>query len=188
MTQPANDNTARPEWYDKLLVDYLPFARKCANRMRGNDDADEIVQDFYVDACNRWAAYDRENYKFGTWVWQLIRNAVYNRRARAKAKKRSAKEYSLDKSIYGSAGDGPDFETGADKDWHDVTGSPPHQIEYAELSAVLAKLSGTRDSDALMRLAMGDELQDVAVDMGISRERVRQLAERERARLRKVVG
>lgn len=180
---PANDNTPRPEWYDKLLVDYLPFARKCANRMRGNDDADEIVQDFYVDACNRWAAYDHENYKFGTWVWQLIRNAVYNRRNYRRAKMRVGSEWSIDTDITNDGAAGTDLFR---KSWMPQTEANQH--DYAELSLVLSKLSGTRDSTALVRLAMGDELQDVAVDFGISRERVRQLAERERERLRKAVG
>lgn len=184
MTQPAtptNDNTPRPDWYDKLLVDYLPFARKCANRMRGNDDADEIVQDFYVDACNRWAVYDRENYKFGTWVWQLTRNAVFNRRAYRRAKMRTGSEWSFDKKMPSKFEGGDDYS----QDW---LCTPATQLEYAELSSVLGQLSGTRDSQALIRLAMGDELQDVAVDFGVSRERVRQLAERERERLRKAVG
>lgn len=179
----ANDNTPRPDWYDKLLVDYLPFARKCANKMRGDDDADEIVQDFYVDACNRWAAYDRENYKFGTWVWQLVRNAVHNRRAYRRAKMRTGREWSINTDKTEGGQGGGDFFR---KSWMPQTEAT--QLEYAELSSVLGRLSGTRDSQALVRLAMGDELQDVAVDFGISRERVRQLAERERARLRKAVG
>jgi len=178
------NTTTRPKWYDDKLIAYMPFARKCARKLAGSDDIEEVMQDAYADALNRWAMYDHENYKFGTWVYQVVRNTCANRRARAKAKKRSGAEWSLDRSMFGDSGDSPDFETGVGKNWHDVTGSPANQLDYAELSAVLRNLSGTRDSEALMRIAMGDELQDVATDFGVSRERVRQLAERERGRLR----
>jgi hypothetical protein len=59
----------------------------------------------------------------------------------------------------------------------------PTQQVYAELSEAVRLMSGTRDSEALVRLAMGEELQDVAIDFGVSRERVRQIAARERGRL-----
>jgi RNA polymerase sigma factor (sigma-70 family) len=169
--------TTRPAAYDKLLVDYMPFARKCANRLATlyGDDADEIVQDFYVDACHRWASYDAENYKFGTWVFHVVRNVAMNRKNARRAKRRTCVEMRVDDTM-----DSSKLQT-----W---TSAPPTQHDYAELSAVLGQLSGTRDSEALMRRAMGDELWEIANDMGISRERVRQISERERERLRKVVN
>lgn len=170
--------TTRPKWYDDKLIAYIPFARKCARKLAGNDDIEEVLQDFYLDACNRWAMFDKENYKFGTWVYQLVRNTCSNRRARAKAKKRAGHEISIDhRAPHLRDSDDEAFTT-------HLAPTPPSQHDYAELSAVLRGLSGTRDSVALMRLAMGDELQDVATDFGVSRERVRQLAERERGRLR----
>jgi RNA polymerase sigma factor (sigma-70 family) len=169
--------TTRPATYDKLLVDYMPFARKCANRLSAlyGDDADEIVQDFYVDACHRWRSYDAENYKFGTWVFHVVRNVAMNRKNARKTKKRSG----LAMSVYDA------MDGGISPTW---LSTAPSQHDYAELSDILAQLSGTRDSEALMRRAMGDELWEIANDMGISRERVRQISERERERLRKVVG
>lgn len=175
MTQPnpANDNTPRPDWFDKLLVEYMPFARKCANQMRGGDDAEEILQDFYVDACNRWAAYDRQ-YRFGTFVFQVVRNVVQNRKTYRTRKMRAGGALSLDMSQ----------DSGMDN-W---LKTPATQHDHAELACVLRSMSGTRDSEALIRRAMGEELEEIGTDMGISRERVRQLAERERERLRKAVG
>ena len=169
MSKAANDNTPRPDWYDQLLVEYLPFARKCAHRMRGLDDPEDLMQDFYVDACHRWAAYDPQ-YKFGTWVYQLIRNVASNRRKFRSRQRRSGSEVSLD------ADNGPVLSIGAS------------QQDYSELSDVLSRLSGTRDSEALLRRAMGEGLSEIAADMGVSRERVRQISEIERKRLRKVVG
>lgn len=156
--------TTRPASYDQKLVDYLPFFRRCANRLAYNDDADEIVQDAYVDGLNRWHMYDAENYKFGTWVFQLVRCAASNRRVKARAKKRAGVSVQIE----------------------DMVGHPstlPNQLDYAELSAVLRRLSGTRDSDALMRVAMGEELDDVGAGYGVSKQRVFQLCQRERARL-----
>lgn len=98
-----------------------------------------------------------------------------------RAKMRTGSEWSFDKKM-------PSKFEGGDDYLQDWLCTPATQLEYAELSSVLGRLSGTRDSQALVRLAMGDELQDVAVDFGVSRERVRQLAERERNRLRKAVG
>jgi RNA polymerase sigma factor (sigma-70 family) len=171
MTHTAPPAT-RPAWYDAKLVDYLPFARKCANRICGKDDADEIVQDFYVDACNRWDVYDT-SYSFGTFVSQLVRNAAQNRKIYRTRKMRSGGTLSLD-----------DSQDSGMENW---LKTPATQHDHAELSEVLRRLSGTRDSEALMRRAMGEDLDEIGADMGISRERVRQLAERERARLRKAV-
>ncbi|MBC7149031.1 MAG: sigma-70 family RNA polymerase sigma factor [Rhizobium sp.] len=171
--------TTRPKWYDDKLVAYMPFARKCAHRLAGRDDVDEVVQDAYVDACNRWAMYDSENYKFGTWIFQVVRNACANRKTKAMAKKRCGSEWSMDTDETETRSDNSKSLHGS---W--LPALQPNQLDYAELSAVLRNLSGTRDSEALMRIAMGDELQDVAADLGVSRERVRQLAERERGRLR----
>lgn len=175
----------RPAAYDQLLVDYMPFARKCANRLAAlyGDDADEIVQDFYVDACHRWQSYDAENYRFGTWVFNVVRNVAMNRKNARRAKKRTGKEWSLNTDVTDLSQGGISFFGGS---W--LPSQPPTQHDYAELSAVLAQMSGTRDSEALVRRAMGEELWEIANDMGISRERVRQISERERDRLRKVVG
>lgn len=168
--------TTRPEWYDDKLIAYMPFARKCARKLAGSDDIEEVMQDAYADALNRWAMYDHENYRFGTWVYQVVRNTCANRRARAAAKKRSTNVLHFDHHVFNEYDD--------DSVATALAPTLPNQLDYAELSAVLRNLSGTRDSEALMRIAMGDELQDVATDFGVSRERVRQLAERERGRLR----
>jgi DNA-directed RNA polymerase sigma subunit (sigma70/sigma32) len=63
----------------------------------------------------------------------------------------------------------------------------PTQDDYAELSATLARLSG-RSGDVLLRIAMGDELGEIANDYGISRERVRQIGEQARTKLRRAVA
>jgi RNA polymerase sigma factor (sigma-70 family) len=170
MIEAANDN--RPAWYDAQLLAYTPFIEKMANRAYPNGNADELVQEIYLLALRKWDRYN-QSYKFGTWLIQLCRNVVSERKHAASRKKRAAVHVTID-------------ATGIEHTKH--VAIDPSQHSYAELSEALRRLSGTRDSDALMRLAMGDELQDVAIDMGISRERVRQLAARERVRLVGIYG
>lgn len=185
MTHPThtNDNTPRPDWYDRQLVDYLPFARKCANRFAAlyGDDADEIVQDFYVEACNRWASYDAENYRFGTLVYLTTRSAANDRMTRKRAKMRTGLETSMDADRMGPNGD--DYVCGS---W--LPSAPATQAGYVELSEVLRWLSTTKNGALLVRHAMGEEQTDLATERGVSRQRMEQIMRQERARLRKAVG
>lgn len=164
----------RPQWYDDKLIAYMPFARKCARKLAGSDDIEEVMQDAYADALNRWAMYDQA-YSFGTFISQLVRNSVQNRKAYRMKKKRSGGSLSLDDRQ----------DAGMKKNWLSVAAT---QDDHAELSCVLRHLSGTRDSEALMRRAMGEDFVEIGADMGICRERARQLVERERAKLRKLTG
>lgn len=168
--QSANDNQ-RPAWYDQKLTEYLPFIRKLANKAYPRSP-DDLVQDVTVLALRKWQSYS-DDYKFGTWLVQLTRNAVSDRKQAASRKKRTAVLVAIDRG-------------GFDDSKH--VASNPNQHDYVELSQVLRRLSGTRDSDVLMRIAMGDELGEIGADYGISRERVRQLGERERKRLVRVAA
>ncbi|MNL39726.1 hypothetical protein D3C87_1620190 [compost metagenome] len=68
-----------------------------------------------------------------------------------------------------------------------LAATPATQLDYVELSETIKRLSGTRDSDVLMRYAMGEDLAVIGADYGIGKERARQLCERERKRLRVAV-
>lgn len=154
--------TARPTWYDTQLTAYRPFIRKLA-RKAYRRNSEDLEQQICERAMLRWHIYDPTRYKFGTWLVQVARNCVAENRETAGAQMRSAPTVSFDDS-------------------HSAA-TPPNQLDYAELSQVLRRLSGTRDSEALIRVAMGEEMPDVANDMGVSRQRVFQLCQRERARL-----
>lgn len=184
MTAPANDNNPadRPAWYDAKLVSYAPFARKCAHRLAPDDDVDDIVQDFYVDACRKWASYD-DTYAFGTWVFQVVRNVVQARRSYHAASKRGARAVSIDVVVrMDNGGSSDEFVTE-----RRCMAVPPNQHDYAELSAVLGQLTG-RGGHVVLRQAMGDTLVEIGAKMGVTCERARQLAERERARLARVAA
>lgn len=151
----------RPASFDAAVLAYMPFIRRMVNRANPKSTED-MVQDVVVEAMATWHLYN-SNYKFGTWMRLVVRNVTGAQRLAASRKKRTAAFVPIDKVSLSVA---------------------PSQHDYAELSEALRNLSGTRDSDVLMRLAMGEGLAEVGEDMGLSRERVRQLAERERARLR----
>lgn len=160
----ANDN--RPDWYDAKVTEYMPFIRKLANRAYRNGNADDLAQDVALMALRKWRSY-RTEYKFGTWLVWVTRATVSDRKALATAKKRHALHVDLDRGVH--------------------IATQPTQDDYAELSATLARLSG-RSGDVLLRIAMGDELGEIANDYGISRERVRQIGEQARTKLRRAVA
>jgi RNA polymerase sigma factor (sigma-70 family) len=157
---PATEQ-ARPAWYDQKLVEHTHLIRSIAYKRRYGVMAEELVQDIYVSALQRWHYYD-EKHEFGIWIRLVASHVMARQREKAGRIKRTAKLVPI-------------------KDVSPAT--PPTQHDYAELSETLRRLSGTRDSDVLMRYAMGEELGEIAVDYGVSRNRIHQLCQRERERL-----
>jgi len=152
--------TARPASFDADILKYLPGLRNLAYRLGWReDDRDELVNDTIVDALNRWKTY-KEEYGLWSFLQFAMRSLSKVRRARAN-RNVSVIEF---REEYSAA-------------------VAPSQLDYAELSETLRRLSGTRDSEALMRISMGEELGEVSADMGVSKQRVFQLCQRERARL-----
>ena len=167
---PANDNTPRPEWYDKKLIEHERYAHKCAYHFAVGEDHDDVMQDYYELAFRRWHLYQTENQKFTGWVRNLVRRTCYNRRMARSGPKRAGTMVETPENL------------------PEILSAPAAQHDHAELSEILARLSGTRDSEALLRFAAGEQYAEIASEWGISRERVRQLADRERAHLRRVAN
>lgn len=153
-------NTARPAEFDSAVMAYMPGLRRLAARLGWrDDDKDDLVGDTIVDALTRWRTYKEE---FGLWSFlQFAMRSLSRDRRRLTNRNVCVVEF---REEYSAA-------------------TPPNQTDYAELSSTLGRLSGTRDSDALMRVAMGDDLSEVANDLGVSKQRVHQLCQRERKRL-----
>lgn len=150
----------RPATYDAAVLEYMPGLRNLAFKLGWrDDDKDELVADTIVDALNRWKTY-KEEYGLWSFLQFAMRSLSRVRRSRA----RQAVSVIEFREEYSAA-------------------VAPTQQDYVELSETLRRLSGTRDSEALMRVAMGDELGEVADELGVSRQRVFQLCQRERARL-----
>lgn len=154
----ANDND-RPKSFDALLTDHMPFLRYLAK------DREDVVQDIALAAMQKWQRYSGD-YKFSTWLGLVARAVADDARVKRATKKRAARFVGMD-AVRASVA--------------------PTQQDYAELSSVVRRLSGTRDSDVLMRHAMGEDLAVIGADYGIGKERARQLCERERKRLRVAV-
>jgi len=165
-----NDN--RPADFDARLLAYTPFIRKKANRWcalhPSNGEPEDFIQDVMAEALRRGATYSK-NYAFGTWIRLICSHAIARRKRGSGADKRAAgRRVAIDAAASVS--------------------TPAPQQAYAELSETLRNLSGTRDSEILLRIAMGDELHEIGDDLGLSKERVRQLKVRELSRLRELMG
>ena len=161
---PANDN--RPADYDAKVVAYRPFIHKMARvRSAGNDDVEEVVADTMVLAFAYWRRYNTA-YKFGTWLDLLVRNVVQSRKQKRRVRRAS---YHVDIDDTGLA-------------------SMPNQDESAELARVLAHMPAGRNGRILMQIAMGEELAAIGADYGISKQRVKQIGEETRGKLRATLG
>lgn len=160
----ANDNTTRPAWYDAAIIEHMPLIRRLAHKYRRGAAADDLAQDISESAMLRWHYYD-DKHSFGAWLNLVASYVISDQRQKAGRVKRTAAFVSIEGL---------------------PLSAPATQHDYAELSEVLSRLSGTRDSDFLLRHAAGEDMQEIGKEHGISKERVRQLCERERGRLRKM--
>lgn len=158
---PANDNSRPPE-FDARLLSYLPGIKRLAYKFgyRG-DDAAELVQETMTYALEHWQNF-REEGGFYSWVAFQMRGVISNSTWTRKNRQRLMDEAFPEESRSSL--------------------TMPNQEQYAELCETLRSLSA-RDGGVLIRIAMGDELRQIAGDMGVSIERARQLGARARARL-----
>jgi len=157
----ANDNV-RPAAFDAALLKYQPGLVRLANRLMP-DDAETLVQDTNLFAVERHTNFrgDPSQPKSGFWMW-----LQWNMRSIAYAKRHK-------KQVGGSIK--LDAVTQA------------NQLDYTELSQSLALRSG-KGGLIIKRRAMGDTLQEIGSDLGVTRERVRQIENAARAKLLKQVG
>lgn len=154
----ANDNI-RPASFDAALMKYQPGLARLASRLRP-EDPESLVQDLNVFALSRHTNFrgDPTQPKSGFWNWLQL-----NMRSMAQSQRRKPVP--------------PKGETT----------TQPIQEDYAELSRTLARLTG-RNGQVLTRRAMGDSLIEIGNDLGVTRERVRQIENAARAKLLKQVG
>ncbi|HWJ89065.1 MAG TPA: sigma-70 family RNA polymerase sigma factor [Pelagibacterium sp.] len=155
MTTPS----VRPASFDRLLLDHMDALRRRVWRLTRHG-AEEVVADTVELALRRWANFDPEKGTFYRWlVWQA-RDAARNYR------KVTEKVWEMEQQ--------EELPSGRVE---------PAQPDHAQLSAVLAHLSGVKDGDVLLRRAMGDTHQEIANDRGVSRSRIQQLEKEARGKL-----
>ncbi|EHJ97749.1 sigma-70 family RNA polymerase sigma factor [Agrobacterium tumefaciens] len=159
----ANDNNPRSPEFDSKLLAYEPALRRLARKITKNDDAaDDLFQSAMVVMLRRHRECRIET--FWTWAVLCVRGTAQEFVRTNSTKSRSAEVCSL------SAFD-------------EMPGSSdPHQEEGADLSRVISLLGG-RNGTMLMRKAMGETLEAIGKDHGLTRERVRQIVVKERARV-----
>jgi len=154
----TNDN--RPPSFDAALIAYMPGMRKLASKLgyRGSE-ADDIVTDTIAYCLEHWTNFRGATDKMWNWIYWQMRGIDKNSRS----KKR------LQMMPEGRA--------------YEIAETSANQADVAHAGQVVSLLAG-RAGDMTMRLAMGDTLEEIARQHGISRERVRQIVEKERSRLR----
>lgn len=157
---PANDN--RPPEFDAAVMAYLPGLRRFASRLEHDREiAADLVTDTIAEAFEKY-----ENYRGGDlWAWlrwqmRRVNNRGYVSRNRAPAT---------------VALDGADSAT------------PASQEVCVDLSNVVSMLPG-RDGVVALRHAMGDTYEEIAGDIGVTKQRVEQIVKREQRRVRQRCG
>lgn len=145
---PANDN--RPPEFDALIEKYTPGLKSLASRLMPGR-GDDLYVDTVILLLHRWRSF-RPDGGFWNWASLTMRGAARDIRNR---EKRRPREVGL--------GDASERST------------QPRQHDHAELSDALRRISSIRNGDVLLRRAMGDKLDEIAADRGVSRERVRQM-------------
>jgi len=159
-----NDNTpaTRPAEFDAMLVQYRPGLMRLAARLGYfGEDGDYLVLDTIAHCLANWQRYRQDGGAWGYVSWQM-RNIARNRRAAMKRQRMFV----------------------ADPDGRLIDGLT-HQGEQeyvVDLNRALAHLN-SRNGRVLLRRAMGETMQDIADDIGVTRERVRQIEDATRRNL-----
>jgi RNA polymerase sigma factor (sigma-70 family) len=164
---PATADDSRPAWFDAKLIDYMPAIRKLANKY-WREDPEEHAQEVMFYCLRNWRSF-REDGGFWLWLSYITRSLAQHKRRSNRAKLDKV-THSLEKAAMSSLV---------------IT---PIQLNYVETCQILAAVPKDREGEILLRRANGEELHVIGADYGISRERVRQLEVRGRARTIKALG
>lgn len=151
----------RPPSFDARVLAYMPGLRRRASQLgyRG-EEARDLVTDTIILALHRWGSFREDG---GMWNW-----LAFTMRSLSRDRRKARGIVIVDD---------PDGERAA------RISMAPAQEDYAALCGVLNKLTG-RGRDMVLRRAAGEWLDEIANDHGISKQRVQQIIERERERLR----
>lgn len=160
---PTNDNNSRPASFDAAVLQWIPLLRKLAARFESREqDREDLVQETIATALHRWASFKPDG-KMSGWLMYQMRERCQAARARNKY----ANAVSLD---------------------DDTTATPQTQEGTIVARQALEALNDNRAENALVRLAMGDTLEEVGATIGLSGERVRQITTTARRQFGKRVG
>lgn len=157
---PANDN--RPASFDAALLAYLPSLAGLAMKLRptaSRQDREDLVQATALKALEVWHSYRTDKSPY-TWLRYLMRAIAYD------DAERQGKIAKLKLQLPGVS----------------VTITEPSQEHAADLALVSSQIAPDLRGD-MLDMAAGGLLAEPAARRGITRERTRQMFERERERL-----
>lgn len=160
--------TQRPPEFDARVMAYLPGLRKLARRYRGGSEArNDLVTDTIMRALEKWERF-REDGDFWNFLIWTMRDVVSGQ-AQHRARRLGLQLVSNDVKYMNAS-------------------TPAQQLGFSELSDAIRRLPAGREGVVILRRAMGDELQEIGADFGVSAERVRQIETRARGVVRRRMG
>ena len=144
----------RPAWFDALIVKYQPFIRSKAARLGHGED---LAHDVIERALERWHLFRLDGNIVG-WLGYLMRNILEERRRRQRTADRN-----------------PFF--------HQAPAVEPTQGHHVEIIGAIAALPRS-EARAVGLLAIGLTGPEVGKVLGVSRQRVWEIANSARQKLR----
>ncbi|MDK4727442.1 sigma-70 family RNA polymerase sigma factor [Rhizobium phaseoli] len=166
MTQ--TDAPARPAEFDVRLMNYFPHLRRLAHKLTNSaSEREDLLQDSIAYILTNWGKF-RPDGGFYNWITFMMRNVAQEKRRKERRRSKHMTTTNDERAMAAVA-------------------VPPNQLDTIELREALECIPEGRDGEIVMRRAMGDTLVEIGADLGVGRERARQLEERGLAVLRKRV-
>ena len=175
------DAVGRPVSIDNAIERYYPFLRAIAKKLARGDieRAEVLLHDGIVDSLRRWRSYRPEDATVAAWV-------IWNMRGRrSRHDERDARERRLfNRNLtVSSASVSDEYGEGALV----MPSVEPDQHYIIELKQTLEMLREIPRAELLLRNAMGETYVEIA-EGRITRERVRQVIEGARKKLKNMEG
>jgi RNA polymerase sigma factor (sigma-70 family) len=146
----------RPAAFDARVMAYMPGLRNLSYKLEKNQEIrNDLVTDTIIEALDKWQNF-REDGGMWNWLYWTMRGRICNQR-------KLKKLHIVDSEFH-----------------YDTAAVQATQDDHVELSQVLDMMA-TREGGILLRRAMGEKLREIGEDLGISRERTRQIEEEARA-------
>lgn len=162
MSTAVSDN--RPAEIDARIMQYLPGLNVLARKLTRNaEEREDLVTDTIIYCLRNWRSY-REDGGFYNWMYWSMRGVLSLRRDATRRRLAIVED--------------PEGRLMA------LRGTAPTQMDHVELTQTLAAMS-ERGGGVVIRRAMGDGLAEIGVDLGLCKERVRQIEEKELTALRR---
>ncbi|NZD50512.1 sigma-70 family RNA polymerase sigma factor [Rhizobium leguminosarum] len=157
-------NQTRPAAFDARVMAYVPGLRAFAAKRVPREYREDLVTDTIMYALAHWTNF-REDGGMWNWLEWSMRGILKNAATKAANRAKHLRCVPIEDHMYLS--------------------TPANQLAYADLSRALDSMTG-RGGKIVVRRALGHSLREIADDMGLTSERVRQIESREMQRLKRV--